>query len=101
MQNTQQPISPGFVDKQQDDLLCQKGAVEFPFPCGILGLGPNFSVFLLKITTHKMPPINANYGIPVANPKVQTSGLVSFPSKILQTQLQELFPAGVEIPLSL
>lgn len=37
--------------------------MKFPFPCGMLGLEPTFSVFLLKITTHKMPPINANYGI--------------------------------------
>lgn len=55
MQNTQQPISPGFVDKQQDDLLCQKGAMKFPFPCGMLGLEQIFFAFLLKITTNKMP----------------------------------------------
>ena len=56
MQSTQQPISPGFIDKQQDDLLCQKGTVKFPFPCGMLGLKPSFSLFLLKITIHKKCP---------------------------------------------
>lgn len=85
MQNTQQPISPGFADKQQEDLLGQKGAVKFPFPCGMLGLEPNFSGLLLKITTHKMPPIKANAGIPMANSNVHTNDLATFPNKISQT----------------
>lgn len=87
MQSTQQPISPGFIDKQQDDLLCQKGTVKFPFPCGMLGLKPSFSLFLLKITIHTqkiMLPSNANYGIPVANSDVQVNDLSSFLNKILE-----------------
>ena len=61
MQSTQQPISPGFIDKQQDDLLCQKGTVKFPFPCGMLGLKPSFYLFLLKITIHKKKNNNAPF----------------------------------------
>lgn len=83
MQNTQQPISPGFADKQ-DDLSCQKRSSEISISLwNVGGLETNFSAFLLKIKTHKTHPINANFEIPVANPDVRANDLATFPKKIL------------------